>query len=84
MLILELSLSGSLTAPGQGSLTTIGELFNISTLTQVNLAEHTRTWTKHSLALKPNPKPKPKPTNLSPTVTDQLSFLEPGYSCQIK
>ena len=32
MLILELSLSSSLTAPNQGSLTTIGELFNISTL----------------------------------------------------
>ena len=32
MLILELSLSSSLTAPDQGSLTTIGELFNISTL----------------------------------------------------
>ena len=32
MLILELSLSGSLTASDQGSLTTIGELLNISTL----------------------------------------------------
>ena len=32
MLILELSLSSSLTASDQGSLTTIGELFNISTL----------------------------------------------------
>ena len=29
---LRVSLSGSLTASGQGSLTTIGELFNISTL----------------------------------------------------
>ena len=32
MLILELSLSSSLTVSGQGSLTTIGELLNISTL----------------------------------------------------
>ena len=32
MLTLELSLSGLLTASDQGSLTTTGELFNISTL----------------------------------------------------